>query len=137
MSEFLTRAGTDMVIDAITGTAAFPLDDLDVAVFTTPPTEDGDDGVEVVGGSYARQPFTGTASAAGTTGQTGRTLSTANLLFASMPVPSTDIQGIALARRSDGVLVAVNDTWTPTDPFDVGGNLFIAPGAFSFYFKKS
>ena len=137
MAEFLTRAGTDMVINAFIGEAAFELDDADVVIFTEPPTELGTDGVEVDGGSYTRQPYVGTPSGPGTAGQTGKTVSTNGMLFPAMPVASADIEGIGLARRSDGVIFAVNDTWTPTEPFDIGGNLFIGAGDFAFFGKKS
>jgi hypothetical protein len=130
-------AGAEAFLNAFTGQAAFDMDDLDVLIFTTPPTELGTDGVEVTGGSYARQPLMPSAAAPGSTGRVAQTVSTTNLLFAGMPVASTDVEGLGLARRSDGVIVAVNDTWTPTDPFDIGGNLYIAPGDFAFYHKKA
>jgi hypothetical protein len=50
-----------------------------------------------------------------------------------MPVASTAVVGYGLADTTTHEVWFVNDSWTPTDPFAVGGNFHIAIGALELF----
>lgn len=131
MAVFATRAFGKQILDDLLSGA------VKVALFTTPPTEVGTDGVEVSGGGYARQSLTSGPAADGSTGRTAQAASSAQLMFTNMPVASTAVHGLAICDATTGQVQLVNDTWSPTAPFSVGQNLLIDVGDFITYTDKS
>lgn len=115
MADFLTRSAGKAYLDSLTN--------LVVALYTAPPTE-STAGTELTGGGYSRQPYSTPVAANGLAGETARRVGT-NILFTNMPVASSAILGLALIDSLSGEIVAVDDTWTPSSSFAVGGNLLI------------
>lgn len=81
MSDYLEKKLLD---HTFRGEVYTPPTTIHLALFTTMPVDDGTGGVEVTGGSYARQAITFLATALGT----GRSESAATVVFASMPAVS-------------------------------------------------
>lgn len=99
MSKFLTDAWADAFINALRGTA-FSVDELEVALYTVAPTRAGG-GVEVVGGSYAAQPFTLEAPAS------GASENEAQIPFNDMP--ECVVVAAAIRDKVTGTVGLVND----------------------------
>lgn len=78
MSDYLEKKLLDHVFR---GEVYAPPEEIFLALFTTMPNDAGTGGVEVTGGSYARQATTFLAAALGV----GRSESASTVIFASMP----------------------------------------------------
>ena len=123
---FLTEPETIRYLDERTAGS-------ELVIFTSPPTKAGDDGTEVVGGGYSRQAVPFAPATAGSVGRTGQVANDSSVSFANMPVASSGVQGWGLADAATDEVWYVDPNWTPTEAFDVGGNLNIAAGALVLY----
>lgn len=133
MASFLTEAFTIDVLNSKTNSIGYAAGDSELVLFTDPPTKAGTDGVEVVGGGYARQIVQFGTATAGSAGRTGQVVNEASVLISNMPVASADVVGYALADAVTHEIWFVNDSWTPTETFAVGGNFSAPVGALVLY----
>lgn len=136
MAVFLTRqAGKEFLDLKMRGVYATP-GDSELVLYTTPPTEAGDDGTEI--SPYTPPSITVGAAVNGTTGRTAQNTNTNGLLVADMPVDFDQINGYGYRTIGEDDPWLVNDSWTPTDTSKVAGdNLYIPPGGLTTFTKKS
>lgn len=111
------------------------LQGVELVIFTTAPTfaDDASDGVEVVGGGYDSPAVVFGPAVDGTGVRTGQTANTSQALIQNMPVASSAVNGYGLRYTATGVIFFVDQDWTPTDAFTVGGNLLVQPGDLVIY----
>ena len=133
MASWLTPAETKRYIESRTRSVYYEPGEAELVVFTTPPTmadETGSDGVEV---AVTRPVLSFSAAVDGASGRTGQAATNAAVSVASMPVASTDVVGYGFADVVTNEIWFVNDGWTPTESFAVGGTLHIAAGELDFF----
>src|SRR5262245_12089692 len=128
MADFITQDETKRYLDSRTNSVYYAPGDSELVLFTTPPTKVGTDGTEVAGGGYTRPTVSFATAVNGSSGRTGQTSNDAGVTITNMPVASTAILGYGLADTATNEIWFVNDTWTPTNAFAIGGNFHIEPG---------
>ena len=129
MASFITQAETKRYLDSRTNSVYYAPGDSEIVFFTTPPTKVGTDGTELTGGGYARVTVGFGTAVNGSAGRTGQTSNDVGFTVTNMPVASTSVVGYALADSVTHEIWFVNDSWTPTNAFAVGGNMNVAAGA--------
>jgi hypothetical protein len=111
----------DLTLNHFFGAVAYtPVTTLYVALYTTTPVDAGTGGVEVTGGSYARQTIAFGASAAGVIANTG-TITYTNL-------PACTVVGFAILDALTAGNMLTADALTTTRTFAVGDNATFAVG---------
>jgi hypothetical protein len=127
---FLTPAHTMRLIALSTNSTYVEPHDSTLVLFTDPPSMgslDGSDGVEVVGGGYARPVVDFGDPTPGVAGRTGQGTNVSAVSIPDMPVASSEIVGLGLANAQTGEIWIVDDSWTPSVDFEVGGGFTLAP----------
>ena len=133
MASWLTQAESKRYIDSRTRSVYYEPGESELVLFTTPPTmadETASDGVEV---AVTRPTLEFAAATVGTAGLTGLAVTNAAVSIASMPVADTDIHGYGFADVVTHEIWFVNDSWTPTETFAVGGTFFAAAGELTIF----
>lgn len=104
-------------------TAYTPATSIEIALFTTLPGEDGTGGVEVTGGSYARQTVTFGAASAGVVSNTGA------VTFPVATAAWGTILGIGYYEGSGGGNLLYFGLLTTSKTVGIGDQLSFASGA--------
>lgn len=128
MATFLTLDEAARYLASKTRSEYAEAHDSAFVLFTSPPplgTVDGSDGVEVAG--YTRPILDFGVPAPGSPGRTAQSKPVTSIMIDGMPVASTEVHGFGFANASTGEVWVVNDSWTPSTPFEVGGMLIVQP----------
>lgn len=126
MSSLTDYTETALVQHLLMGVPFTAPTDIYLALFTTAPADDGTGGVEVTGGSYARQIVTFELGTAGA----GQVLNDALVTFAAMP--ASTVVGAGLFDASTvGNMLAYEDFGAPV-VYAAADNATLAVGALTF-----
>ena len=133
MASWLTPAESKRYINSRTRSTFYEAGEAELVLFTTPPTmadETGSDGDEV---AVTRPILAFSEAVDGSAGRSGQGVTNAPVTIASMPVASGDIHGYGFADSVTHEVWFVNDSWTPSESFAVGGNFVVAAGELDFF----